>query len=43
MIVKCEHCNSEETYLFAVIDGKTQVYDCKACHKRTSVFNGEED
>lgn len=32
--MKCRHCNSENTYLYAIVNG-TEVYDCSDCHKRT--------
>ena len=31
----CSHCESENVYLFAIING-IDVYDCKDCHKRTT-------
>ena len=42
--MKCSHCNSDKTYLFAIMkNGNTgntrEVYDCYDCHKRTTVEN----
>ena len=36
--MKCEHCESENTYLFAILNG-VEVYDCYSCHKRTKKEN----
>lgn len=36
----CKNCGSKNTYLYGVLknEGKTtEVYDCKDCHKRTSI------
>lgn len=34
--MKCKHCGSEKTYLFAIINGR-ETYDCSECNKRTEI------
>ena len=44
--VYCKNCGSSETYLYAEVkscySGHSKVYDCKECHKRTTVLIKDE-